>query len=407
MTSRRHTYSKIDPKRPLFVFDLDETLIQTQEIEKVPRSGTESDTTYEGMRFPPHSRGFVYMSEYSEYVRVNLVHVRPYADDLLRACFEHGNVAFWSSGDIDYVRYVTNKLLEMCEKTPADACFVWGRHPTNNSRHAFVDAFLSRDVPNEEGAPNKDYRKSARVVFRECTSAPRGRTFILDNLPNHMVGDARVNHVYVPPYTYLNYHDIVAKRLAEVVGRRKARVRHSDLLAIERMSPTNNGVLTSDGYLDNLEMVPRMELAELKAGTEIVFVDPAIDRVDVGSVVRATNAHVWVRRIDYRGHTMNGLRNTLERNGTELGRLVVTHVPLHAIRGHLDDLKDTYGLRGLVRLWKKMAARRPRSARQRKRKTKTNTRGATKTKTKLRLRRSVRSVKKQRRRKRSAKAPKP
>lgn len=397
MALRRHAYSKIDPKRPLFVFDLDETLIQTQYIEKVARdAGDASDADNEAVRFPLHSRAFVYMSEYSEYVEISLVHVRPHANDLLRACFDYGNVAFWSSASHDYVRYVVGKLLAMCEKTPADTCFVWARHPTNNSRHAFVDAFSSRIVPNEaENAPNEDYRKSARVIFREYALAPKGRTFILDNLPNHMVGDARVNHVYVPPYTYLNHHDVVAKRLADIVARRKTRVGHSDLVRIERTSPTNNGALWSAGYMDNHAMVPRMDLAELKIGTEVVFVDPTIDRVDVGCVVRATNTHVWVRRLDLRGRTMSGAQDALERDGTALGRLIVAKVPVHLVCGNLEDLKNTYALGGLVRLWKKMSAR---SRRVNKRKTNT------KRKSKATRLRRVGSVK--RRGRGSSKAPK-
>jgi hypothetical protein len=96
---------------PLFIFDIDETLVHTFDSKNGYKSA-EKNPLYELYTMDIEDDFF-------------WGYVRPFARELLVTCSKYGNIAFWSAGDEDYVREIVKILLKpIPEVRPM---FVWSR----------------------------------------------------------------------------------------------------------------------------------------------------------------------------------------------------------------------------------------------------------------------------------------
>lgn len=96
--------------RPLFVFDIDETLVHTFE-SKSGFNQAEKGAPYE-----------VYSLEFDDDFYWGFI--RPFARDLIQLCDKVGRVAFWSAGQDDYVNAIVPKILNTTDVKPV---FIWHR----------------------------------------------------------------------------------------------------------------------------------------------------------------------------------------------------------------------------------------------------------------------------------------
>lgn len=97
--------------KPLFIFDIDETLVHTFDSKSGYKSA-EKEPLYELYTMDIEDDFF-------------WGYVRPFTRELLMLCSKYGNVAFWSAGDEDYVREVVKILLNPIPEVKP--LFVWSR----------------------------------------------------------------------------------------------------------------------------------------------------------------------------------------------------------------------------------------------------------------------------------------
>jgi hypothetical protein len=221
-----------DPPRKnctTIIFDLDETLINTQwfangERMSMPTKKTKHKwTSFAGavlvpQRYPRHTSCFL------DTTNTGLIHTRPYVFDLLNFCFEHFNVAFWSTATKGYVRNIVLRLLYAMQRQPSEAMFVWAstREPSAESA-SFVDVFSGKRInKSTRQHPTHDSAKELGYVFDRFPDLSKEHTFLVDNLPTHMVLNNPEHVVYLPPFSYLNADDTI---LRKVLGMMKTALR--------------------------------------------------------------------------------------------------------------------------------------------------------------------------------------
>ena len=241
--SPKHPITSSQPRTTL-LFDLDETLVSTQWL--YPHVTHENDYRTEMVRFPEHSRGFISDS--------NIVHYRPGVIPFLKRCLAHCHVAFWSTGGKIYVERIVRRLMHDCREPVSSLLFVWARsnapraassssfdsqttpplnrrvvvHPANAPREVdrirFVDVFTGEYITRKTSVhpPNTPFRtsdshKDLQLVFERFPKLSRNHVVLLDNLPNHSVGNDPANVAWIPPFSYLNIHDTVLRTLCRLI----------------------------------------------------------------------------------------------------------------------------------------------------------------------------------------------
>lgn len=232
-TAFRYTLPTKSPPRATVVFDLDETLINAQHLPspcpplnaKHEWSKWRNDITAL-QRFPPHSQAFVvsYPPEGTyKTTETLIVHYRPDVIPLLRWCFAHCYVAFWSTGTERYVRDIVMRLLYDCGQQPKDVLFAWARTPADASVYAidkikFVDVFTNAPVrPPRHAMRHASSHKDIAYIFERFPQLSREHVVLVDNLPSHMVGNSPANVLWCPPFTYLNAHDTVLTKMLDAL----------------------------------------------------------------------------------------------------------------------------------------------------------------------------------------------
>lgn len=125
--------------KPLFVFDIDETLVHTFESKSGYRNA-EKEPLYE-----------IYTLDLDDDFYWG--YIRPHARDLLTFCSQQGNVAFWSAGDEDYVREVLKILLKPIPNVKP--MFIWSRNYCVN---------MPEDKSNKKNLDEGDIKKPLEKI---------------------------------------------------------------------------------------------------------------------------------------------------------------------------------------------------------------------------------------------------
>lgn len=397
--TRHNPYKPIERGRTTVVFDLDHTLMDANGLGMHTYDGeVDNKYTAKPQTYPTHSllsdvlvfkvinhdgktkkRGSARNAKQENVVvSVLNIHFRPYVVDLLKYCLEHFNVAFWSSASTHYVRKVVQRLTRLCGKTEEDICFAWGRDVYRRPR--FADAFtgaLIKERPSEK--ENTDFRKSMYQVWDTYPSVDRNHLILFDNLPSHMVANERENHVYVPPFSYLNANDTILRKLLDIIRKKmfgpqngergkgkRSQMTSSDLRAIEGASPLNKRESMSHGYLTLNSGFTRPDVSTLPKGEEVAVFYPEADEVLPAVICKQPKQgenYAWVEVHYAKRHSEHGINdlfdtvdpNTLVRSG------VVTRerrrVPIHMVLGPLSLVAKTYGLKDKIENWRKYTGR--------------------------------------------------
>lgn len=225
-------YSKPHSNRTTLIFDLDHTLIHSQFIDAPNVSfPTEADkykwqpdtlfsTVVHQCRTPSHSHFFIATFKREPPEEYCVVYLRPNVLPFLAFCFQHFNVAFWSTGTKDYVCTIVMHLLCALRKQPNDIFFAWARNKvdTSSSDPKFVDVFTNQMIGQLTAFPNTTtFHKDLNYVFSRFPHISRKHTILVDNLPSHGVANIVNCCLILPPFSYLNTHDNVLHYFLELL----------------------------------------------------------------------------------------------------------------------------------------------------------------------------------------------
>tara|TARA_B110000483_G_scaffold89154_1_gene110088 strand:- start:271 stop:1635 length:1365 start_codon:yes stop_codon:yes gene_type:complete len=387
--ARHKPYKPIERGRTTVVFDLDDTLMEANGLGTHTYDGEVNDKYKASPQtYPTHSLlSDVLVDKVInhdgktkkgiEEVSVLNIHFRPYVIDLLKYCFEHFNVAFWSSAPTHYVRKIVQRLTRLCGKTEADICFAWGRDVYRRPR--FADVFTGAPIkerPSEK--ENTDFRKPMYQVWDTYPSVDRNHLILFDNLPSHMVANERENHVYIPPFSYMNANDTILREILDIIQKKvesqngkggkgkRAQITSSDLRAIESVSPLNKRKSMSQPYLRLNTGFTRPDISTLPKGEEVAVFYPEADKV-LPSIIckkpKEGDNYAWVEVHHAKRHSNHGMNElsetidpkTLVRSG------VVTRerrrVPIHMVLGPLSLVAEAYGLKNEIENWRLFSGR--------------------------------------------------
>ena len=363
--TKMSVYAKIDPKRTTIVFDLDETLINTQIFKEDDNGNSELSL----IRFPPHSTTFFIQND----KKTELVHLRPYALQTLMLCVKYFNVAFWSSGEFKYVKSIVESLLRFCNLTTKDICFAWGR---SDLKHPlFCDVFTMEDIDLKCASNKQDnyeFQKPLQIITQRFSTT----NFILfDNSTIHGFQNNKENLVYVPPYNMLNHKDAVLKTMIDIIlklthtkdtsfeslkkempPKKKINVRKvtsKTFAKLEMISPTNNGKYFASGYIFSKEHIyNQMSTNLLKKGSRVIvdneehgIVSPAVilSINDTNVKVRIDESkHSWIyARSGWKWQNNKWINPSLPKQKNPVTTRI-TIIPMSNVRGLYDDIKDAY-----------------------------------------------------------------
>ena len=293
------------PKRATVVFDLDHTLICAQHLSPPsPPTNTKhtwtkwrNDTTAL-QRFPPHSRAFVlsYPPE-GEYTTTEslVVHYRPDVIPLLRWCFAHCYVAFWSTGTQRYVRDIVMRLLYDCGQQLSDVLFAWARTPPDASVYnidkiKFVDVITGTPVqPPRDAMRHASPHKDIGYIFARFPQLSREHIVLVDNLPTHTVGNSPANVLWCPPFTYLNAYDTVLTKMLDAlkeIAKKEAAAR------VAPATETTKKTVTRKPNPSGIKGTPMAKAVPIRAPPPAPVCFSANDLRDAVSTLSPTNNRV-------------------------------------------------------------------------------------------------------------------
>ena len=289
-----HVYKRWSKNKTTLIFDLDHTLVHVQNLPSITKNKTSENNSF-NTRFPSHSfYSTIVLDDTPQKMDIGLIHYRPYLKEFLSLCFEHFNVAFWSSASASvYVKNVVMHILAICKKSVSDVCFVWGR--SDLKKPVFVDAFTNSLVyePNDSNI-NKDYQKPMHLVFKAFPQMNKKNVILFDNIASHMVGGNRNHYIYVPPFNYINHHDTILLKLLNLLKNTyglKYRITSHELLPIETSSLCNDNAHVMNPYLNSKYVLPRIDFSLLTQGTEILVHNYDKSLTHPAIVTKTANKH--------------------------------------------------------------------------------------------------------------------
>jgi hypothetical protein len=165
-------------------------------------------------RFPSHGY-FSTVPYYKDATEAQaLVHYRPGVEPFLRFCFEHFNVGFWSTAGVCNVHHIALNLLRMVDRQPADLMCAWARCNTQEAAPTtspkFIDALTNEVLVHPvRGTKVSGNHKDLWYVYERFPGLKRQYITLVDNLPDHAVGNADTGVLWIPPFFYLNCNDTV------------------------------------------------------------------------------------------------------------------------------------------------------------------------------------------------------
>jgi hypothetical protein len=300
-TKPPHAYATPKANCTTVLFDLDETLIQCQSLANTapvlkPMSPNDTERQLPTTRFPSHSTYFVDKTPDCKYI--DIIHIRPHTLPFLAFCFDHCNVAFWSTGTADYVKNIVAHLLYYSGKTTKDILFAWARTSTSGTRAPntdtkFIDVFTGEPIPfSSHQSLTYTSHKDLAYVFERFPSVSKTYTILVDNLPSHQATNEYDAVLYIPPFCYLNTHDTVLLKLTRMMQRllnkqdsakatAKQKPAHNattllrmtkhDVCAIGLLSPTNNRITYPRGYIEQeTNQHFKLDASLLKTGQAVI-----------------------------------------------------------------------------------------------------------------------------------------
>ena len=287
-------YRPPDPKRATLLFDLDHTLVQVQSQDhyrcvEMPKAATQyqfpptsSAPTFD--RFPAHGWYSTIPNLKDAAVTQDIVHYRPHIVPFLRFCFEHFNVGFWSTAAAINVHHIALNLLRLVDRQPADLMCAWARRnlggPPNEPPEAvhFIDALTNEELqPPARGVRVSSNHKDLHYVYAKFPKLRRRYITLVDNLPDHAVGNPLEGVLWMPPFSFLNAHDAVL----DVLLRRLQRL-WRERCAVKGAKKGKGAVAAAKGDATDGE---NAAAAPVAAGTETV--DAATVAEEAATVVTA------------------------------------------------------------------------------------------------------------------------
>ena len=319
-------YKQFDKHKELLIFDLDDTLIFSQEIYN--NFDEFECNEYKESRFPFKSIYFVY----NDNRNIFIVYVRPYVIQLLKYCFDNFQVAFWSSAELPYVRHIVNELLRMCGKNVHDICFAWGRSKLR--KPCFQDAFSDKLIHEHHTTTNMSFHKRLDLVTNRFSN----NVILFDNLPDHIILNDRKYCVYIPPYHFLNHQDTVMLQLLELIQKKKrnTKINGYHLRSIEDTSQLNNGQHYNTPYLqDSTGIMYRCDIKYLTSGQKVRVVNQENDRLVIGTVKKQPKfgQHSVLVEIEHHPkYSREGIHQLKKEHGeTKITKKITKSIPIHNV----------------------------------------------------------------------------
>ena len=215
-----------------------------------------------------HNTQNVFFDYHRNKLYPGLIHLRPYLKTFLRYCFQHYNVAFWSTGNVDYVRNIVLHIQYMVDKQPQDIVFAWANTSQEgfghkNSTH-FMDCLTGESISQHDISHHlctEQNHKHLNYVFSKFPKLVPHTVLLVDNLPDHATMNKPENVIYIPPYAYMNVHDTILQSFLHLLKSYeisnttippKTFVLNTNHIreALRILSPTNNNVYYPNGYID-------------------------------------------------------------------------------------------------------------------------------------------------------------
>lgn len=299
-------YNKPITNRSTLIFDLDHTLIHSQFVAtsnlsfptkenhyKWPSTVLYSEVLHQS-RLPNHSQFFIinFKREPEEY---GIVYVRPHVLPFLAFCFEHFNVAFWSTGTKDYVHSIVLHLLCALHKQPSEIAFAWARTKVDSSsaEPRFIDVFTEQLI-GQNGMVNNttSFYKDMHYVFSRFPRLSRQHTILIDNLPTHSVANVDNCILILPPFSYLNTHDNVLHHFLELLQKLRKKQLGSN------KTSKNTHTITTKTAKTTKTTKKIVKSAKQKAGQRILFSSAASNSIPADIVVKPSKPPLLITKQD-------------------------------------------------------------------------------------------------------------
>ena len=303
-------YNKPSTNRSTLIFDLDHTLIHSQFVAasnvsfptkenhyKWPSTVLYADVLHKS-RLPNHSQFFIinFKRDPEEY---GIVYVRPHVLPFLTFCFEHCNVAFWSTGTKDYVHSIVLHLLCALHKQPRDIAFAWARRKVDSSstEPKFIDVFTEQLI-GQNGMVNNTtgFYKDMHYVFSRFPRLSRQHTILIDNLPTHYVANVENCILIVPPFSYLNTHDNVLQHFLELLQKLLKKQLRSEKTSKKAHITTKTTKTTKTTTTKTAKK--NVKTAKQKAGQKLLFSSDVSNSVSADIVVRPSKQPLLITKQD-------------------------------------------------------------------------------------------------------------
>ena len=310
------------------------------------------------LRFPQHTECFFDYQHNKLYP--GIIHIRPYLKPFLRYCFQQCNVAFWSTGNADYVRNIVLHLLYIVDKQPHDIIFAWGRtsrsgHGHKDSTH-FIDC-LTGELISQEGLTHhlrsEQNHKHLDYVFSKFPKLIKDTVLLVDNLPSHSTLNKPENVLYLPPYTYMNAHDTILQSLqSKTKTSKKEFVFNANHIreTLSILSPTNDNVYYPNGYIDEstfrnyhanpISLQPNQKVIVPIHGVYVVASVVNVHTPKRASPEKPIMVVVKVLQHDSKPVLLN--EHSAKASTPNKGRYRTVHVPLSDVVTDVDEYRNLY-----------------------------------------------------------------
>jgi len=223
--------------KPALIFDLDQTLIDSKKRFLQNKFVT------------PISNKNIKILILDNYI----VHLRPYTMEILEYCYYNNiDVGFWSSGSIDYVKQITNGILETLlffEDIKLKPRMIWARTKTLRIGPYF-DVINNKYIRWSGNVYNTNAYKDMNYLF-ENTTLSKNNTILVDNLPLHLYQNNPNNILIIPPFCYLNKNDDILNTLLnqlEKLNKKSLKLLKSSMFNMNYLSPDNKFIYPT-GYI--------------------------------------------------------------------------------------------------------------------------------------------------------------
>ena len=126
---------------------------------------------------------------------------------------------FWSTAAAVNVHHIALNLLRLVDRQPADLLCVWARRNIRSSKRLpeyvkFIDALTNEELqPPLHGVRVTGNHKDLHYVYNRFPKLCSNYITLVDNLPDHAIGNPSKGFLWIPAFTFLNVNDSVLDKL--------------------------------------------------------------------------------------------------------------------------------------------------------------------------------------------------